>query len=333
MPPAAPPGHPAARSRNGGFPMSGEANGGRGDDPLAQLSEALAERVAAAAGCVVSVHSARGRPLAGILWRPDLVVTSEQFLPSEGETKLVLPGGGVEVSARPVGRDPGTNVALLRPERPGPGAQPRPVSAEAPRLGALALLLGGDGAGGATARLALVHAVGPAWHSMAGGRIDRLIRLDARLRGEEGGPVLDAATGGLLGMSTSGPRGRVLVIPAATVERVLDPLLREGRIPRGWLGVSLQPVAIPEALRGPAGGQDSALMVLGLARGGPAEAAGVLPGDILLALDGRPVAQPRAVAEALGPDRVGQTAVLRLLRGGAAQDLAVTIAPRPAPSP
>jgi S1-C subfamily serine protease len=303
--------------------MSGDA-----DTLLARLSAAMADAVQAAAGCVVLVRPAGARPCSGILWRADVVVSSEQLLPLDGDTRVVLPGG-TEVAARPAGRDPGTNIAAFRLEPPAPAAATLPAEAAAgPRPGALALLLGADGAGGATARLGLVHAVGPAWHSMAGGRIDRLIRLDARLSGEEeGGPVLDAA-GGLLGLSTSGPRRRALVIPAATVERVLEPLLREGRIARGWLGVSLQPVAIPEALHGTAG-RPSGLMVLGLARAGPAAEAGLLPGDILLELDGEPVAHPRAVARALGPDRIGQRVTLRLLRAGGVQDLALTVAARP----
>ena len=131
-------------------------------------------------------------------------------------------------------------------------------------------------------RLGAVHSVGPAWHSRAGGRIDRRIALDIRLEGgEEGGPVLDAA-GGLLGISTLGPRRRVLVIPAATVERVLEPLLTTGRIARGWLGAAVQPVLVPEALRAEAG-QSLGLMIIGVTRDGPAAQAGILMGDILIA--------------------------------------------------
>ena len=163
---------------------------------------------------------------------------------------------------------------------------------------------------------------------MRGGRIDALLRLDARLGADEGGPVLDAA-GRLLGMSTAGPRGRTLVIPAATIERVVDPLLSGGRIARGWLGLALQPVAIPSGLRA-AAGQEAGMMVMSLATDGPAEKAGVLPGDILLDVDGAPTLSARALAAKLGPDRVGQTAQLRLLRAGAAHTLSAMVAPRPA---
>ncbi|MBV9747243.1 MAG: serine protease [Acetobacteraceae bacterium] len=294
-------------------------------DVLARLSDAVAARVASASGLVVAVRRAGGRPRSGILWREGVAVVSEQVLPRADGYEAVLPSGQV-VPARLAGRDPGTNVAVLRLD--GTHAATLPMPAE-PRLGTLALALGADGAGGMTARLAVVQEAGPAWHSQAGGRIDHRIVLDARLGGgDEGGPVLDGA-GGLLGMSTLGPRRRALVIPAATVERVLGPLLDRGSVARGWLGVSLQPVAVPEALR-VAAGAEAGLMVLALAEGGPAAAAGVMPGDILVALGGQPVARARSLAERLGPDSVGQAIELRLLRAGQVLSLSVTVAARPA---
>ncbi len=292
-------------------------------DLLEQISTALADRVAAAAPCVVAIGTGR-RHVSGILWRPDVVVTSAQELPDRGEFTLRRAGG--EMTAQLAGRDSGTNVAVLRLAAPNDAALP--PAAPAPRVGTLALLVGADDAGAATGRLGMVHATGPEWHSQAGGRIDALLRMDVRLGTDEGGPVLDAA-GRLLGMSTAGPRRRALVIPAATVERVLDPLLAEGRVARGWLGVGLQPVMVPDSLRA-AAGRDSGMMVVSLAAGGPAAAAGVLPGDIMLDLDGTPVRRPRALAAAMGPERIGQSVTLRLLRAGALETLSVVIAARPA---
>ena len=290
---------------------------------LDQISNAFADHVAASVSCIVAIATGR-RPVSGILWRPDIAVTSEQTLP-DGPAFTVRQGD-TEYAATLAGRDPGTNVALLRLAQPVEFALP--ASASTPRVGALALVLGADAASGTTARLAMVHAVGPEWHSQAGGRIEALLRLDARIGRDEGGPVLDTA-GRLLGMSTAGPRRRTLVIPAATIARVIDPLLAEGRIARGWLGVGLQPVAVPDSLRETAG-RDAAMMVVSLASGGPAAQAGVLPGDILLDLDGTPVRRMRALSAALGPEQIGQSVSLRVLRAGALQTLAVTIAPRPA---
>jgi S1-C subfamily serine protease len=293
-------------------------------DMIEQVSSDLADRIAAAAPLVVAIRTGR-RPTSGILWRPDVVIASEQMLPEDTSTLQVARGGQV-VGATLAGRDPGTNVAVLKLGTALDTVPP--TAAGALRVGNLALLVGADGLGAATGRLAMVHALGDAWHSMAGGRIDALIRLDTRLGMDEGGPVVSMA-GGLIGMSTSGPRRRTIVIPMATLARVVEPLLTAGRIARAWLGIGLQPVMIPDSFRQTAG-RDSGLMVVGLANGGPAEAAGILPGDIVLEIDGAAVSLPRALSAVLGPDRIGQTAMLRLLRAGAVQTIGVTIAARPA---
>jgi S1-C subfamily serine protease len=291
-------------------------------DVIEQMSEALADRVAAAS-CVAAVRAGH-RHVSGILWQPDVVATSEQLLGERTEFSVVR--GGSTVAAKLAGRDAGTNVALLRLEAPLDGALPE--AAPMPRVGSLALVLGADAAGAATGRLAMVHAVGAEWHSLAGGRIDALLRLDVRLGGDEGGPVLTPG-GKLLGMSTSGPRRRALVIPAATIARVLPALLAEGHVARGWLGVGLQPVAVPESLRG-AAGCDSGMMVVSLADGAPAVLAGVLPGDIVLEVDGTPVRRARALAAVLGPERIGQPVAVRLLRAGELRTLSLVITARPA---
>jgi S1-C subfamily serine protease len=289
------------------------------------LSTELADRTAEAGSFTVGIHGGQ-RPSSGILWRPDVVVASEQVLP-EDATGLSVIRGGTRIAATPAGRDPGTNVAVLKLESPLDGALPRPET-EPLRAGSLALLLGGDTSGNPTARLATVHEIGPAWHSMAGGRIDAFIRLDARLAADEGGPVI-ALSGGLIGMSTSGPRHRTIVIPTGTLERVVDPLLADGRIARGWLGIGLQPVMIPDSFR-QSTGRDSGLMVVSLADGAPASTAGILPGDIVLDIDGTAVSRPRALTASLGPDRIGQAVALRVLRAGAVETIAVTVAARPA---
>ncbi|WP_428485223.1 S1C family serine protease [Rhodopila sp.] len=292
-------------------------------DIIEQFSAALADRITQAAPIVVGIRAGQHQS-SGILWRPDVVLASEQVLGDD--PRLTVTGGGQTVEATLAGRDIGTNVAVLKLRTALTGALP--PSAAAPNVGSLALVVGADAAGGPTARLAMVHALGDAWTSMAGGRIDALIRLDTRLGADEGGPVL-SLDGGMLGMSTSGPRRRTIVIPMATLERVVDPLLTEGRIPRGWLGLGLQPVMIPDSLR-PAAGRESGLMVVSLAASAPAETAGVLPGDIVLDIDGKPVARPRALTASLSSDRIGQAVMLRVLRAGAVQAISVTIAARPA---
>jgi S1-C subfamily serine protease len=292
-------------------------------DPLEQLSEALADRLAAASPFVVAIRTGR-RDYSGILWRDDVVVTSEQILPDT--TDFTILRAGTNVAARLAGRDGGTNVAALRLSQ-GLGGLLPPVEAT-PRAGSLALIVGADSNGAPTGRLGMVHATGPAWNSEAGGRIDSLLRLDSRLAADEGGPVLTLGNR-LIGMSTAGPRRRALVIPAATIDRVLGPLLTEGRVPRGWLGVGLQHVAVPERMRD-AAGRDAGMMVVGIAPGSPAEQAGVLPGDIILEVDGRQTGRARGLATSLLPDRIGQPATLKLIRAGEVRMVTVTIGARPA---
>ena len=293
-------------------------------DLLEQFSDACAARAAAVQGAVAAIRLSEGRYLTATLWGSDVAVASEQSLPRGDEFELVVAGGAV-VRAKLAGRDPGTNVAALRLERPVdfPGFE----NAE-PKAGALALAFGADGAGGVRARLGIVNVAGPEWASSHGGRIDRYIVLDLDLvRAEEGGPVLDAG-GARFGISTFGPRGRVLVIPAATVERVLPALLEHGRIARGWLGVGLHPVAVPDALREQAG-QPSGAMVMSIAADGPAAKAGMVAGDIVLTVNGAPARSLRRIAAQLGSGSIGRSAEVRLIRGGALLSLQATIEARP----
>ena len=297
---------------------------GEQQDPLVQFSDALAVRAAAARAFVVAIRT-RHRSRSGILWDGNVAVASEQSFPKASEAEIVLPDGQ-SIKAQVAGRDRGTNVVALRLETPAEAKLPVPVE---PKLGALALAFGTAAEGGATVRLGIVRALGPAWHSLAGGLIDRRISLDLGLSGrEEGGPVLDAA-GGLLGMSTAGPRGRALVIPAATIARVLGPLLARGRVERGWLGVALHPVALPEAMAGETG-QDRGLMVMQVAADGPAAKAGVHPGDILLRVGDKPASRPMEIGRSFGPDSIGRSIELHLLRAGARVTLSLTISARPA---
>jgi S1-C subfamily serine protease len=294
-------------------------------DALTQLSDALAARTAAAAALVASIGVPRSRARSGILWRADVVVASEQVFPKTETAEIVL-ADGRHIPAKLAGRDRGTNIVALRLE--GAVETSRPATAE-PRLGALALAFGADSNGASTVRLGIVRSLGPAWHSLAGGHIDRRISLDLRIaHNEEGGPVLDAA-GHLLGMSTGGPGGGALVIPTATIERVLDPLLAAGHIERGWLGLALQPVALPEPMK-TEGDPQRGLMVMQVASEGPCAKAGVLAGDILVAVDGAPASRPREIARRFGPESVGKAVELRLIRSSSPQTVTATITARPA---
>jgi S1-C subfamily serine protease len=292
-------------------------------DLLAQFSTTLAARTAAATGTVVAIRLGHERHLTGLVWQSDLVVASEQSLPQEDQFELVAAGGAV-VAATIAGRDPSTNIAMLRLATPLAAPAIRPGEAQ---VGALALAIGADGAGGASARLGLVNLAAPEWHSSRGGLIDRRIVLDLSLaRREEGGPVFDAS-GACLGMSTFGPRGQVIVIPTATIARIVPLLAKDGHIARGWLGVALQAVAVPDALRDSAE-QSSGLMVMSVIDAGPAALAGILAGDIILSVDGTSTQRWRKVARLFGSDSIGRKADIRLIRSGQVMTVQTTITER-----
>src|SRR5258707_2621393 len=280
-------------------------------DLLAQLSNALATRAELAKSAVVAIRLAHERHITGMVWQSGIVVASEQSLPRKDDFELVAAGGSV-LTARIAGRDPSTNIAILRLAEQV--AAPSIAAGEA-HTGAIALAIGADGTGGASARLGLVNLAGAEWHSSRGGLIDRRIVLDVSLaRREEGGPVFDAA-GACLGMSTFGPRGQVIAIPTATIERVVPLLLKHGRVARGWLGVALQAVAVPDALR-ETSDQSSGLMVMSVVGDGPAAQAGIVAGGIILDVVGVLAQRLPKNAEPFGGGPIQGEAELLLLTSG-----------------
>jgi S1-C subfamily serine protease len=287
------------------------------DTPLRQFSDALASVVAQAAKSVVAVHAPRSRS-SGFFWRPGLIVTADEALAEEGDFSVTLPGGET-VAATLVGRDPSTDIALLRVDRTDIAPTAAAASAIAP--GALALAVGADGAA-PLAAFGAVALAGGAWRSLRGGEIDARLELDLSLRRRaEGGLALDAS-GGAFGMVVFGPRRRVLVIPAATIERVAEKLASHGRIPRGFLGLGLRTVKLD-------GDSGTGVFVMNVEAHGPGAAAGVKQGDIIVKWDGRAVRDVRAVVQALGAESVGRVVKLSLLRAGEAVEVALTIAERP----
>ena len=293
-------------------------------DQLVQFSDALAARVEFTKPTAVALRLAHERYVSGIAWRPDAIVASEQSLPRRDEFEVVIAGGAV-TTAKVAGRDSSTNIAVLRVQEPLASSS---ITTSEARAGAVVIAIGADGTGGASARLGVVNIAGPEWHSSRGGLIDRRIALDVRLaRSEEGGPIFDAA-GNCIGMSTFGPRGQVLVIPAATIDRIVPTLLKDGRVARGWLGVTLQAVAVPDALRETVD-QSSGLMVMSVVENGPAAQAGIVAGDIILSVDRTSTHRFRKIARYFGSESIGRKAELRVIRSGTVVTVKTTIAERP----
>jgi S1-C subfamily serine protease len=291
---------------------------------LQSLSQGIEAIVAATKHRVVAIRNASHRHVSGFVWQSDVVVASEQAIGSRDEYEIVTADGRA-LRAQIVGRDPGTNILALRLSE---HIDVRSSVAASPRTGGLVLALAANVDGTTAVRIGAVRSVGDRWFSRSGGRIDQRITLDIRLqRTEEGGPVLDAA-GALIGMSTLGRPGEVLAIPTATLERIVPQLLATGRVARGWLGVALRPVVVPDALVEQAG-QHAAMMVMSLAEQGPAAQAGVTAGDLLLTLDGIALRDMRQLLARLSEDNVGKSLELRLIRGGHIIKLDTQIGTRP----
>jgi S1-C subfamily serine protease len=283
---------------------------------LQELSATLAAIAAGLAPSLVSVVSRRMRA-SGFVWRPGLIVTSDEGLAEEGEVRLTL-SGGEEIAAEIAGRDPSTAVALLRVARTD--LRPVAMAATLPAVGALTLALGAEG-GAPTAALGAVSVSRGPWQSMRGGEIDARLEIDCRLRRTtEGGLAVDAA-GQAFGMTVFGPRRRVLVIPSVTIARVAARLERDGRVPRAYLGLGLRPVTVD--------GGGAGIMVMSVDPKGPGAAADIRQGDILTGVDGKPVGRLHTLLHSLGPDSVGKSLAIELRRGGQALQTRLQIGERP----
>jgi S1-C subfamily serine protease len=291
------------------------------------LSLELAEAAAAAGRYVVRIEGRRRGPSSGVVIAADgLVVTNHHVLERDEGIAVGLPDGG-ETTATVVARDPGTDLALLRIGAGGLET-PRWADAAGLRVGFLALAVSRPGRS-ARARLGVVSALGDAWRTPAGARLDRYLETDLGIELGFSGSALVAADGSLLGLNTAGLlRGTSLAVPPATLKRVAEQLLAHGQVPRAYLGVGTYPVDLPAAWH-EAAGQSAGLVVLSVQPDSAAGRAGLLVGDILLAMDGQRLAHPRHLLALLDEEHIGKPAVVRLFRAGEPREVTVTVGTRP----
>jgi S1-C subfamily serine protease len=309
---------------------------------LQDLSDALAATVKAAGSSVVRVEARRRLPASGIVWSSDgVIVTAYHVIERDENISVGLPDGQ-SVPATLVGRDPTTDLAVLRAQVLTPsGAQaPTTSGAQVPSLtqptlanldnlhvGHLVLALGRPGRT-AQATLGIVSALGESWRTPAGGQIDRYLQTDVVMYpGFSGGPLVDAA-GQVLGLNTSALlRGTSLTVPAPTLSEVVQTLLTHGRVRRGYLGVGAQPVRLPAGL-GQQLGQETGLLLVSVEPGSPADQGGLLLGDTIVAFDEQPVRHMDDLLALLSSDRVGETMPVRIVRSGQVQELKVVVGER-----
>jgi S1-C subfamily serine protease len=315
--------------RTGGFVADRENEGGA----LGALSNTLAAAVERAGRAVVAVSARQRIPSSGVHWRAGIVVAAEHTIKRDDDITIAL-GDGRTSPATLVGRDPSTDLAVLRFDHVGSAAVAEIGDPAALQVGHLVLAVGRPGEA-VTASFGAISALGGEWRSWRGGRIDRFIRLDLSIYdGFSGGALVDAA-GRVVGVNSSGlARGMAVAVPASTVTRVVEQLLSGGRVARGFLGVALQPVRLPASLVRELGLEgDGGAIVLGVESGGPGDSAGLLIGDVIVEFGGMRIREISDMMGLLGPEHVNTRLRARIVRGGASRDVEVLVAERTGKTP
>lgn len=294
------------------------------------LSSALASAAERAGQSVVAVHARHRMSSSGVQWRKGVVVTADHAIRREEDIRVLLRPDN-SVTAMLAGRDRSTDLAVLKLEEQSGLAVPEFTDSSALKLGNLALALGRSRRGHLVASMGIIGGLAGEWRTGRGGKLDLHVRLDLELYpGFSGGPLVTAG-GKVAGINTSGlSRGRAVAVPVATVNRVVDELLERGHIARPYLGLAMQPVAIPEALRAklkPAG--NSGLLVMHVEPGGPADRAGVLLGDVLTGLQGKPLEELETIQDLLYSAKSDEKVAATAIRGGALVELSLILGERP----
>lgn len=293
---------------------------------LQNLSDSLAQVVSNAGESIVQLDARRRVPATGIVWSEDgVIVTAHHVVREEDSIKVGLPNGEA-VKAEFVGRDPTTDVAVVKADVNGLTPANWVDGADV-AVGHLALAIGRP-LMDLQATLGVVSAMRENWTSPAGGQFDYYLQTDVVMYpGFSGGPLV-AVDGQFIGLNTSAlRRGMSLAVPSGTLVRVVNALLTDGRIRRGYLGVSAQGVTLPDALQTEFN-QETGLMLVMVDPDGPAGQGGLAMGDTIIALDGEPTRTMDELQMLLSGDRVGKETPVKIVRGGSIQDINVTIGER-----
>src|ERR1700680_4291551 len=296
---------------------------------LIELSNELAQATDHAAASVVAVHTERRGSSSGIAWRAGVIVTSEHSLRRDEEIQVTLPNGRV-VPATLAGRDPSTDIAVLKcPD--ANNAVPEFGDVAKLKPGSLCLVVGRTRASGPVAALGVVSLIAADRRTWTGASFSPYIRLDVGLQPTAvGGAVIDA-NGSTVGIATPRfARFGSIAVPASSINKIADALLQKGHIPRGYLGVGLQPVRLPDGLREKLKwNEKTAAMVMDVHPGGSADKAGIVIGDILISLAGHAVTRLENSQSHLGADASGKTLPFKFMRGGAIREGNIAAAERP----
>ncbi|MBV8829015.1 MAG: serine protease [Acidobacteriaceae bacterium] len=295
---------------------------------LRNLSDSLAASVDTSISGVVAVRAAAYRVSSGVAIRPDLIAVADHTL-KRSDRIPVQTADGRNASATLLGRDPTVDVAILKVSdltlTPLPSASPDTLKA-----GMLVTVVGLTMDAGPSVSLGMLGAVSGPRRTWRSGVLDRFIRLDVNLYPSQSGAAVVNCEGQFVGLATPGLlRHSAVAVPLATIDKVAEELVKQGRIRQGYLGVGVQPVAIPESLRAKIGDdQTSGLIVLTVETQSPAEQGSLQIGDILVSLDGKPLADVDDLHQALRGEIVGKRSELLILRGGEALRREIEISER-----
>jgi S1-C subfamily serine protease len=299
-------------------------------DPLSSSTQddLTADRVELVGASVVGVAVARRGLAAAVTWKPGLLVTTASAV-GRADRVHVVAADGVATEAKVRGRDAATDLALIDFDTK---AMPLPNRRTTPplRAGDAVMAVGRESSGLVQASFGRIGAAGPAWRTWRGAEVEQWLRLDGGLYPGLAGAALADAMGRVIGVASPAlSRHHGIVLPWATIDRIGEVLLHHGHVPRGYLGIAAQPVALP---RQPGASSTAGLLVAGMADDSPATRAGLLVGDIIVAAGGEPVANIEALRERLSAQPAGTRLALQLSRGGQPLELGVELGQRPARS-
>lgn len=292
---------------------------------LKEFSNDLSAAVEKGGTSTILVDARKRYPASGIAYAEDLILTADHVVTKEA-IKVGLPDGKT-LSATVAGRDPGSDLALLKLAEKALSAA---KTSDDVKVGQLVLALGRPSNAGMQVSWGIVTAISGPTRTFRGGMLDEYLQTETTpYPGFSGGPLVNTE-GEVLGLNTSGlTRGSSLTIPVKVAWRIAEALAKHGSIKRGYLGVRTQPVEIPEAARNALQReQGQGLLVLWLEESGPAQAGGLLVGDILVAVSGQPVGDPDDLFAALNSETVGKAIAVEVLRGGRPETVQVTVAER-----
>jgi len=295
---------------------------------LNALSHDLAHVVEQVSPSVVAVNARRHLSSSGVYWRDGIIVTAAHTIRRTDEISVIV-ASGQSVVATLAGVDPSTDLAVLKIDSPELST-PSFGDTSQLKVGHVVLAVGRGVQRGLNATLGIVGVLSGSWRTWRGGLIDQFIGLDLVLHpGAAGGPLTDSH-GRVLGINTLGlSRSMALTIPVSTVNRVVTHLLEKGHMGLGYLGLGMRPIPLPENLKSTLNlSADSGLIVVTVEPDGPGSKAGVLFGDVIVALEGTAVSNIRDLQAFLEPESVGKTIPVSIIRGGKPIEINVTIGER-----